>query len=908
MRISHLALAALGVASALSACNCDEVLGARAREAELSFGDARTPPLPLLEIAVGRAVLGTDVDTTLFVENVGSLPLAVAGVTLEADAERCPLPSTEYSIVSTVPSSIDPGEKAPIVVRFRPQSGAPSCTALVARTDDATNPALKAVLTGQGEGGGLCTDRAIIDFGEVLVGATGDDVATLSSCGTQPITVASIELNAFFAPAGPFAAELPALPAVLDPGSSLTIPVHFAPTVPVPHSLEAQNAGLLSLGTDLPGQVFQVALVGVGKAPPACALDVVPAALQFGFVEPESSTTAPVIVRNLGELPCTVTSLALRDGVDEFSFVAPTFSAGMVLDPSASFSVDVTFQAPAAPGTLDNALVVVSDDPDGPTTEVPIEGSVSSGSGCEVRTEPLAVDFGAVALNTLRAREIVATNVGEDPCFVRDTAIGPGSAPGFIDTSSDFGAIFPGNSKTFTVGYRPTTPTAAATGSFDIDVSDSFFGGTSTTVSVPLSAFTGESGICVSPRHIDFGNVTTPQTTTFQVSACAASTVVVEGLDFTQPDAEILLPTPPTLPLTLLPGDAITVTVRYGPTDDGGDTAELSVRSDDPVTPTVPVTITGGHTIVPPEAGRFLYFWQIPGAGIIGGDVMKLPLQGNATPGPFWGPRNGKGCAGCHSISPDGRYVAVVEVGSMRFVEADTDLELFLGDTQLLDPTSFSWRPDINTTPPYQYAYSDGADVRIGSLFDGDLGPLAGANDGTLIETMPTWGPDGTIAFVRGASAATTSDGSFGLQGPTDILIVDENGGTPVPLAGASGNAMANYYPTYAPNGLWIAFTQSPSAASTIAAEDARIRLAAADNSGNILLLPALNDASGPSSYTTWSVDGRFISFASKRTGGAGNWDLYLGSIDPLSGADGDLRPLSEVNTADFEHAAQWSP
>lgn len=908
MRTSHFALAGLVAATALSSCNCDEVLGSRTLEAELSFGEARTPPLPLLEIDVGRGAVGTDVETTIFLENVGTLPLTIAGVSLGPDPERCPRPSTEYTIVSSTPSTVNAGDKAPITIRFRPQSGAPSCAAVFANTDDATNPSLEALFTGQGDAGGLCADRAVIDFGEVLLGETKDDVVTLTSCGTKPVSVEGLVGNTFFAPSGPFSFDPPALPAALPPGSTLDVPVHFSPTLPVRHALADQTAGLLDVGTDLAGQAFQIALVGVGKAPPACVLDAVPAALQFGAVEAESSTTAPIVLRNLGELPCTLASLALRDGVDEFTFSAPGFSADMVLAPSASLSVDVTFQAPAEPVSADNALVVVSDDPAQPTREVPIAGEVTSGSGCVVRTEPLSVDFGAVALNTLRAREIVVTNIGEDPCFVTDTAIGPGSDPGFVDTSSDFGAIFPGNNKTFTVAYRPTAPTTGATGTFDIDVSDSFFGGTSTTVHVPLTAFTGTSGICVTPRHIDFGNVTTPQTATFQVSACASSTVVVQGLDFTQADAEITLPTPPTLPLTLVPGDAITVTVSYAPTDDGGDTAELSVRSDDPVTPSVPVTVTGGHTIVPPEAGRFLYFWQIPGSGIVGGDVMKLPLQGDATPRTFWGPRNGKGCAGCHSISPDGKYVAVVEVGTMRFVEAETDLELFLGDTQFLDPTSFSWRPNIDTTPPYQFAYSDGADVRIGSLFDGDLGPLAGADDGTVIETMPSWGPDGTIAFVRGASAATTSDGSFGLQGPTDVLLIDENGGAPVPLVGASGNGMANYYPAFAPNGLWIAFTQSPSAASTIAAEDAHIRLAPADNSGNILALPALNSDTGPSSYTTWSVNGRFLSFASKRTGGAGNWDLYLGSIDPLSGVDSDLRPLTEVNTADFEHAAQWSP
>lgn len=890
------------------ACNCDEVLGSQSAEAELAHLDARTPPLERLEIGLGAVQIGLTVDVTIDLNNVGTLPLVVTGVRLISDAALCPQPSAEFTLASAPPASVATGETAPLTIRFSPQQGAQGCTVLAVDSNDASNPQLLALITGQGDAGALCTDRTLIDFGDVIVGQSKDDVVTLRSCGTRAVTVSGLGSNDFFPP---FGITAPAFPAVLAPDATLEVPVQFAPTVPGRHAVELGNQGVLDVQTDLVGQLFQVALIGNGKNPPACIVDVVPSLLQFGYVQPSNVVTQNVIVRNLGELACTVTSMTLRDGPDEFTMALPA-EAPFVLEPFATFQIPVTFTAPAAEATADNAFVLASDDPLNPTLTVPIQGAVPSDQGCFVNAVPSSIDFGAVPLNTLRARAVTVTNVGQDPCFIDDTAIGAGSDPGFIDASTNFGAIFPGNSKELAVAYRPTVASSSADGTFAISVSDSIFQGNTSLLSVPLSAFTAEPGLCVTPRHLDFGDTGTASTLPFTVTACGAATVTVTDLSFTIADSEFTLAAPLiALPRTLSPGQAFNVNVQYLAADVGGDTAELTVVSNDLVAPEIPVTLTGGHTIVPPEAGRFLYFWSIPSdlAGQAqGGDVLKLPLQGATAPQPFWGPRNGKGCAGCHSISPDGRYVAVVEVGSMRFVEAETNVELFLGNTELLNPTSFSWRPNVNTDPPYQFVYSNNLDIIKASLFDGEIGALSGANDGALIETMPTWGRDGTIAFVRGASTSTTTDGNFGLAGPTDILLIDEEGGAPVGVENASFNGFANYYPSFSPNGLWIAFTQSQSATSTIAAEDAVIRLARSDNTGQIRTLSALNVADGPSSYTTWSVDGRFLSFSSIRAGGQGNWDIYLGSIDPNTGADSNLRALSEINTADFEHAAIWSP
>jgi len=289
-----------------------------------------------------------------------------------------------------------------------------------------------------------------------------------------------------------------------------------------------------------------------------------------------------------------------------------------------------------------------------------------------------------------------------------------------------------------------------------------------------------------------------------------------------------------------------------------------------------------------------------------------MPLQGNLQKEAYWGPKTGKECAGCHNLSPDGRYLAMslMSTSSMgalpglTIVDTRTE-QVALGATPIDDATYMSWNPNVNTTPPYQYVYSQSGDLHVASLYAGYIGVLQGASDPNYDETMPSWGPGGQIAYVR---ASSSNNGGFGFGGATDIMLIDETGGQAQGLAGASQNGAANYYPTFSPNGLWIAYTFSATAETTISALDAELKLVSTDNLGQVLNLSQANSASGASSYPTWAKDGSHLSFSSNRNGGLGSWDLYLAPIDPITGVDGAAVNIREANSANFEHAAQWSP
>jgi dipeptidyl aminopeptidase/acylaminoacyl peptidase len=336
--------------------------------------------------------------------------------------------------------------------------------------------------------------------------------------------------------------------------------------------------------------------------------------------------------------------------------------------------------------------------------------------------------------------------------------------------------------------------------------------------------------------------------------------------------------------------------------------------------------VTGGPEIVPPSAGRWLYYWQID-LGLARGaagdaaqplqennqsSIVRMPLQGSLVAENFWGPPSGKPCAGCHTVSPDGRFVALAEFGStqaVKLVDKLTRTEVLLSHS-LVDATFLAWNPDVTAGAGWQYVYSDGMDLHLASIGGGYAGKLVGADTPDRMESMPTWLPDGSIVFTRFEQPGGA--GQIGGSGPAQLYRLAPGAATAELLMPQTGTATAaRYYPRVSPDGRWIAYTESVGVnggLGTISASDARIRLVSPDGRLHAALARPNGRGDGGSSYPTWSADGRYLSFASNRSGGQGSWDLYLAPIDPTTGDAEAAINLEALNTPNFEHAVQWSP
>jgi hypothetical protein len=847
----------------------------------LDFGKVR-----LTEIREARVTLRSE----------GTDPVVVSGVSLSGH------PSIAIE-APAVPLTLAVGEQASIPVELNASVKEAVTGTILVESNDAVSPSATVLVTGEGAELGLCVEPALVDFGAIRVGQSAEEILKLRNCGSAPIDVTG---SSIFAGSDVFTVVQPiGAPITLPPqaGLSFELTLRYAPTT------EREDAGKLRITTSNGD-----AIVELKGDTAACRLSVTPESLHFQVDPFIGGETKNLLLENSGSSVCTVDVLELTEESNlGFNFDGGIRGAGgegggdapppppgggrsywnlpIIIDSGESYTVAVSFwpwdtsQSTAA-GQIRIEAVEIEE-----TFTVELSATIEFEGNCALQIRPETLSFGVMSVGQRRILGVEL--ISDRPCQLADIAIDASSDASFTIAPPEPDVVW--NSAVVFVEFAPTAP-----GVFGGTLLITPDGDQPVTAEVGLTGGAGDPSLCVDPRELPFGDRTTPGTMNVNITACGNEAVTVNQLGWLEADPEFSLLTPPGLPFNLAIGETRTITIQYDPQDQTGDTAILDVRSSSILAPSITVRMTGGREIVPPEAGRYLYFWQIWQQSL--SDIVKMPLQGNLVPDPYIGDRAGTGCAGCHQLSPDGRYLAYTSGLSFTISIVDTETSsLAAAPGNQVEALYMSWNPEVNTNPPYQYVYSLQGDLHTGSLYTGYIGPVQGANDPNLFETMPSWGPDGQIVY-------TVSDqgGGIGIGGATGLYLIDEAGGVAQAVAGASNDNQASYYPRFSPNGTWIAFTKSPSASGTVSAPDASIKLVKADNSGTVLDLPQANQIA--SSFPTWSADGRFLSFSSNRAGGLGSWDIYIAPIDPVTGADGPAVNVIEANSSSFEHAAQWSP
>ena len=623
-----------------------------------------------------------------------------------------------------------------------------------------------------------------------------------------------------------------------------------------------------------------------------------PTSIDFGEVFIGMSAVRPVSVENVGDFLLRIENVRLSQ--------PEAFTIAQALPESIDEAVKATSAIEFAPpfaGPWEGTLTIETDDEKG-THEVRLTGvgvtPPDPPPACQITVSRASVQYPPVQLGSSADESIEITNMSQGECTISRLEITGAGAADFSLLAANPGALAP--SAQATIGVRFTRSMTADQPAFlELDSNDE----TTPMHRIPLLVGNLRPGLCVMPAALHFGVTSGSATRDIMVTACGDHDVSLTALDFTAANPEITIVSLPALPQSVPQGTTQVLTIQYAPQDQVEDLAILTIRSDDPLVPSVDVEITGSPDIVPEDVGRFLYYWQVDGQSQ--SNIWRIPLQGGGAAVPYWGQSTGQtGCPGCHQVSRDGRYVAIVEIDlltTMYVVDTMTDTKVTL-PLQLRFASSVSFRPDVNSTPPYQFVAGVNGDLRVGSVTGGFIGDLAGAADPNLFEAMPAWGPDGQIVFVRGEGDPFTP--GFGFLGEADLVLVPEAGGTAIPLPGASGTGWGNVYPAYSPNGDWISYTETRAGGSTYAAPDAQVRLVAADRSGTVVDLSMINGTSGATSFPTWSRDGSYLSISSNRTG---NWDIFIAPIDQVTGMElGPATNLNSANTPGFEHAAQWSP
>lgn len=258
----------------------------------------------------------------------------------------------------------------------------------------------------------------------------------------------------------------------------------------------------------------------------------------------------------------------------------------------------------------------------------------------------------------------------------------------------------------------------------------------------------------------------------------------------------------------------------------------------------------------------------------------------------------GSDCVACHASGTDvetgAQYITAVRNNQNGPVIVHTIAGENVG-IPLVNGSYTTFSPDGK----YMAVSVEDQDIFVMEVETGILVPLAGASEPDIIETMPAWSPDGrTIAFVRTTSIDNLN--SAQINAPSDIYTVPAEGGTPLPLVGASGDGF-NYYPAYSPDGRWLAFTRHVTGNRSYADDAADIYLVPAEG-GEPIFLRANSDMAD--SWSSWSPDSRWLGFGSNRFND--QFDVLLVQINEVGQSSGVYQIPAAATTEGDEFFPVW--
>lgn len=263
-----------------------------------------------------------------------------------------------------------------------------------------------------------------LDFGDVDLGDTAQNILTIVNSGTAPLTVTGLTLPPAFS--GAFIGTI-------QPNQSAPVVITFAPTAAIDYSGNISVASNATTGTHV------IPVTGTGSGDIASI--ALSGTLAFGSIVKNRTIDSALIIKNVGTADLHVTGLSLPSGFTG-SF-AGTVAAG------ASQVVTITF-SPVAVLSYGGVIQVASDASSGQSTISVTGNGVNNINHGVFVTDNGSLQFGTVAVGDTPTGTLRIYNTGTDHWSV----VGISYPAGFTGAFS--GSINPGTFQDVTVTFTPT--------------------------------------------------------------------------------------------------------------------------------------------------------------------------------------------------------------------------------------------------------------------------------------------------------------------------------------------------------------------------------------------------------------------------------------------------------------------
>src|SRR5580692_7174753 len=506
-------------------------------------------------VAFGNVTTGSNGQQSITLTNTGNASATITAVSATG---------TGFSATGlATPLTLAVNQSTTFSAQFAPTTAGVAAGSILI-TSTASNPTVSVALSGTGVQGNLTANPGSINFGSLLVGASGSVSVTVTNSGT-----ASVAISSGSASGTGFSITGLTTPLTLNAGQSTSFTAKFSPTT------AGSASGSISIVSNAPSSPLSIALTGSGTATQP-QLTINPASVTFGNVAVGSSGTQTVTLTNAGTGTLTVTS-ASPSGT---GFSMSGASMPMTINAGSSASFSAIF-APTSAGAATGSMSIVSNAPGSPAS-IALSGTGMQG---QVAANPSSGNFGSVAVGSNGTQSITLTNSGTASVTISSATVsGTGLSISGLSTPLTLGA---GLSTTFSAKFAPTSA-GSASGTISI-VSNA----PNSPTTITLSGTGTQAQLAASPTSAAFGSVATgtsnSQTITLTNGGSATATisaVTVAGAGFSTSGIAA--------PVNLGAGQSTTFNAVFAPSAAGSVTGTISLVSNAPNSPlTISLSGTG---------------------------------------------------------------------------------------------------------------------------------------------------------------------------------------------------------------------------------------------------------------------------------------------------------------------------